>query len=113
MEASDFPNGITDSEINQYLSQSEVQFDQSEWRQKIGLQKWIALFGQGVQNWISTRRIGYPALEMPEITTYDTFPTRLPYPRKEQSLNETNYNEAVSRQGPDDIVTNVWWDVDF
>ncbi len=112
LDAAEFPDGITESEINQYLSQVDVQFDQARWREQIGLQKWIALFGEGLQRWISWRRIGFPALEAPELADYDQVPVRLPYPTIERSLNEANYEEAVSRQGPDDIITPVWWDVD-
>lgn len=111
LDAGEFPNGITDVEINQYLSQAVVQFDQSRWREQIGYQKWIALFGEGLQRWISWKRIGFPNLEAPEFADYDIVPIRLPYPTIERSLNEVNYEEAVSRQGPDDIITPVWWDV--
>ncbi|MEO8583094.1 MAG: SusD/RagB family nutrient-binding outer membrane lipoprotein [Flavitalea sp.] len=37
-------------------------------------------------------------------------PRRLRYPISEQSLNTENYNAAVSVQGPDLLLTRVWWD---
>lgn len=111
LNASEFPVGITESEISQYLSQPSVQFDPSTWREQIGLQKWIALFGEGLQRWVSWKRIGFPNLEAPELADYDEVPIRLPYPTIERSLNGEHYEEAVSRQGADDIITPVWWDV--
>jgi hypothetical protein len=33
------------------------------------------------------------------------------YPSSVQALNEDNYKAAILRQGPDDIITRVWWDI--
>lgn len=41
----------------------------------------------------------------------EDIPLRLPYPTLEKSLNQSNYSEAVSRQGADELLTHVWWDV--
>lgn len=110
LDAADFPDGITTAEIDQYLARPEVQFDSNDWRAQIGFQKWLALFGEGLQSWMSWRRLGHPVLEVPELAELDDVPVRLVYPTLEKSLNEAAYTEAVARQGEDGLLTPVWWD---
>lgn len=110
LNAEELPEGIADEEIDAYLSQSNVQWDEGNWRQLIGEQKWIALYGQGLEAWFEWRRLEYPALEPGPQAVLNEVPTRLPYPVLEQSLNQEHYSEAVSRQGPDAMTTRVWWD---
>lgn len=112
LEAEDFPAGISTADADAYLAQSEVQFDPARWRQQIGFQRWVALFGQGLETWMSWRRLGEPVLEVPELAVLDEIPVRLPYPTLEKSLNQAHYGEAVARQGADDLLTHVWWDVE-
>jgi len=40
-----------------------------------------------------------------------TVPVRFMYPSGVQALNKENYNAAIQRQGPDNLTTRVWWDV--
>lgn len=107
---------ILEDQANDYLSQPEVDYDQAEgdWRQKIGLQKWIALYNRGCESWSSWRILEYPEFEVtPEMgTKYDEVPVRYPYPFDEPRLNEANYNEAVSAMGGEDSpLVNLFWDV--
>ena len=39
-----------------------------------------------------------------------TIPRRLIYPTGEGSTNAENYDAAIARQGPNNMVTRVWWD---
>lgn len=75
----------------------------------IHLQKWIALYGQGVETWIEWKRTRVPALTPAVDGAINVIPSRYPYPANEQSLNPESYNEAVSRQGADNLTTAVWW----
>jgi hypothetical protein len=77
-------------------------------------QKWIALFGQGVEAWTEYRRTGLPA--MPPRDPRSVFendavlPTRLTYPTSEQTLNASKLLDGVSLNGgPDDMKTKLWW----
>jgi hypothetical protein len=46
-------------------------------------QKWIALYGQGLEAWTEYRRTGLPNLQVPaQNTNQNVLPTRLPYPRQ-------------------------------
>ncbi|MBT1704616.1 SusD/RagB family nutrient-binding outer membrane lipoprotein [Chryseosolibacter indicus] len=97
-----------------YLLQSEVAYTgtREEKLEKIGTQKWISLFFQGLEAWFDWRRTGYPKLQ-PGVDNQndDRIPVRFIYPLIEQSLNADNRTIAVNRQGPDDINSRVWWDV--
>lgn len=77
---------------------------------KIGFQKWIASFYQGLEVWFDWRRTGIPALK-PGVSNQngDRIPVRFIYPIIEQSLNGANRNAAVARQGVDEINTKMWY----
>ena len=41
----------------------------------------------------------------------EDFIRRLTYPDSEYTVNRSNLDAAVSRQGADNLSTRVWWDV--
>jgi len=110
LKSSEFPTGITTAEIDAYLAQSAVAWDASKWREKIGLQKWLKLYRQGVQGWFEWRRLDYPEIKPGRDAILTEVPRRWAYPLIEQSLNGANYTEAVSRMGGDDLLTKMWID---
>ncbi|TAE28994.1 MAG: SusD/RagB family nutrient-binding outer membrane lipoprotein [Cytophagales bacterium] len=97
----------------EYFTQAGVAYTGSsaEKLQKIGTQKWIALMFNGLEGWFDWRRTGIPTVTPgPDNLNNNRVPVRYPYPRSEQSLNGANRQEAVTRQGTDDLNTAVWWD---
>lgn len=78
---------------------------------KIGTQKWLALFFNGLEAWHDWKRTGYPSIKPGPAAFINTVPVRFMYPGSVQALNEENYKAAVARQGADAITTKVWWDV--
>lgn len=74
-------------------------------------QKWIALYGQGLEAWAEYRRTGIPVLTPPALNTNNgVVPTRLPYPGSEESLNFTNFDAALKRQGgQNDKKLKLWY----
>ncbi len=111
LKESEFPSGITDQEIAEYLQQPGVAWNPSQWRELIGLQKWIKFYNQGVQGWHEWKRLNYPVLEPGRDALLDEVPKRWIYPLSEQSLNGDNLSQAVSNlNGADDLTTHVWWD---
>lgn len=99
-----------------YLNRQETSYSgtQQEKLNKIGFQKWISLFFQGLEAWFDWRRTGIPTiLPGPANQNNDMVPVRFRYPISEQSLNADSYNEAVQRQGPDDqengLNTKMWY----
>ncbi|MDP4185436.1 MAG: SusD/RagB family nutrient-binding outer membrane lipoprotein, partial [Bacteroidota bacterium] len=105
--------GITDAAtISAYLAQSGVAYDASNFRKSIGNQKWIALFGQGLEAFAEWRRLDYPQLTPAVAGVLNgKFPLRYIYPGSEQSLNLKSYQAAVAHQGADALTTKLWFDV--
>jgi hypothetical protein len=105
--------GITDATVTgNYLSQTSVQYNAGNYKQSIGEQKWLALFGQGLEAFAEWRRLDYPKL-IPAVAGVlgGAMPARFIYPGSEQSLNGANYAKAVENQGPDALTTKLWFDV--
>jgi hypothetical protein len=95
-----------------YFTQASVAYSgtQQEKLDKIYLQKWVALYFNGLESWFDWRRTGKPAI-VPGVDNLNDnkVPVRYIYPVSEQSLNPSNRKEAVDRQGgTDDINTRIW-----
>jgi hypothetical protein len=82
---------------------------QVEKLEKIGNQKWVSLYYQGLEAWFDWRRTGFPVIQ-PSVDNQndDRIPVRFIYPIVEQALNGVNRNAAVARQGDDNINTKMW-----
>lgn len=104
--------GISDSEITDYITQSEVAYDPVDWKSSIGLQKWLALFGNGPEAFAEWRRLERPTLVPGRDAVLDAVPLRYPYADSEFVFNETNVQAAMSRQGGATMLAPVWWDVE-
>lgn len=83
-------------------------------KESIMTQKWIALFGQGVEAWNEYRRTGFPVMPAPNPSSIFSndgiLPTRIEYPTSEYSLNKANLDEGVSKLGgSDNMRTPLWW----
>ncbi|HTE28535.1 SusD/RagB family nutrient-binding outer membrane lipoprotein [Flavitalea sp.] len=104
--------GISESATATYLAQPGVQFDNSNFKKSIGEQKWIALFGQGLESFAERRRLDYPVLTASANTVLNgEIPVRFIYPGTEQSLNGDSYKAAVANQGTDLLTTKLWFDL--
>jgi hypothetical protein len=94
-----------------YLSREGVKFNASGALEQIVTQKWISLFYTGMENWFEWRRTGFPVLKAgPDNQNGGRIPVRYKYPLSEQSQNAGQLQQAVARQGADNINTAVWWD---
>ncbi|HEX8314702.1 MAG TPA: SusD/RagB family nutrient-binding outer membrane lipoprotein [Flavisolibacter sp.] len=102
--------GGTEAQAATYLAQASVAYDPVNWRQRIGTQKWIALYNRGWDAWIEQRRLGYPQLTAPA-TAQSAYPVRFTYPVAEQNLNRQNYEQASQAIGGDVVTTRLFWDV--
>ena len=96
-----------------YLAQPEVAYATAAatWQEKIGMQKWIALFNQGFEAWTEYRRLDFPKLEAPANAYVDIVPTRLLYPSSQQTLNGANWQIAADNIGGDLFTTKLFWDI--
>lgn len=103
---------ISDEEIQAYLEANP--FDSSNALEQINTQYWAAVFLNEYEAYANWRRTGYPVLDpvnYPGNVTGGTIPRRLTYLQSEQLTNSENYNEAIASQGPDNLTTRMWWDV--
>ena len=79
--------------------------------EQINTQYWISSFLNGPEAFANFRRSNYPALAPnPYPGRAVEWINRLTYPNSEISVNNENVNEAINRQGPDNLATKVWWD---
>lgn len=103
--------GGTDAEADTYLARADVAYSTAtgDWRQKIGFQKWIALYDRAYDSWVELRRLDHPQMPLP-VGARTGFPNRLAYPANEQQLNGSNYTKAASAIGGDKFETKLWWD---
>lgn len=104
--------GVSDVDAETYLDQSSVAYTTAtgDYKQKIGTQKWLALFDRGVEGWAEWRRLDYPILNPPQNMTYADIPTRMPYPYNEDTMNKENWEAASIAIGGDKATTKLFWD---
>lgn len=86
---------------------------------KIAVQKWIAIFPEGMNGWAEYRRTGYPKqFEIMRNDSQGEIDTklgvrRLSYTTTERDNNPEGYAGALKAlNGPDTGATRIFWDVD-
>jgi len=107
--------GATTADAQAYLAQPRVTWNAASWRALIGLQKWLALYGQGLEAYAEVRRLDNPVLRPgPNAVLTTSIPARYPYPYSEETFNATNLQEAMTRQGitgaANEQTAKLWWD---
>ncbi|HWK98472.1 MAG TPA: SusD/RagB family nutrient-binding outer membrane lipoprotein [Parapedobacter sp.] len=104
--------GGTVAEAQTYLQRTDVAYATAtgNWHQKIGAQKWIALYNRPFAGWTELRRLDYPELPL-AVDAISGFPNRMLYPGNEQQLNADNYAAAAAAIGGDNVETKLFWDV--
>jgi hypothetical protein len=79
--------------------------------EQINTQYWISSFLNGQEAFANFRRSGFPALAPnPYPGREVAWINRLTYPNSEISVNGENVQAAITKQGPDNLETKVWWD---
>jgi hypothetical protein len=104
--------GGSSAEVTAYLAQPKVAYATAKgtYKEKIGTQKWLALYNRGFDAWTEWRRFDFPVLTPPKDMTQNDIPKRLTYPVQEQNLNTANYNAAATAVGGDKVNTKLFWD---
>jgi hypothetical protein len=105
--------GISNAAITAYLAQPSVAY---QGLRSIYMQKWIALFGNGPEQFASWRRETVnggqhaPFLTPAPNGTPSVMPYRVFYPASEQSTNSDNWTAAVAANGGGTLNDKrVWW----
>lgn len=96
-----------------YLAQGAVAYGATDHLKKIGTQRWIALYPDGLQAWSEWRRTNFPELTPAQYATNSSgdIPRRFVYGTGEYSTNNEKVTEAVGRlTGGDTQDARVWWD---
>jgi hypothetical protein len=103
-------SAIAEADIQAFLDANTLGSNALE---DIGTQYWIASLMNGPEAFANFRRTGYPDLAPNPFPLKDIsgdFIQRITYPNSEISVNSENVQAAISRQGPDNLDTKVWWD---
>lgn len=109
--------GVTDANtINDFINNNP--YDQSNWKNVIGTQKWVAMYNQGLQSWFERNRLNFtkpngdPFFVAPSTIldeNVDFVPYRITYPLGELSNNAQAYQAAKSAMGGDTKGIKLWW----
>ncbi len=115
--------GVTDTgAIDSFLSTVETP-TASNYRQVLGVQKWIAQYMQGMEGWSTFRRMDFegvfqvPPGDPGQNLFGRSFPVRMSYPTDESTLNDSNLQAAISNMlggngaSNDNQGVQLWWDV--
>lgn len=103
---------IAQDDIDAYLQANPLQ--PGDELEQINTQYWVASFLNGYETWANFRRSGFPDVPANPLSgdlQSEDFMRRLPYPDSEYSVNGEHLDQAINRQGPDNLDTRVWWDV--
>lgn len=104
--------GGTGEEATTYLANPLVAYATAAggYKEKIGIQKHLALYNQGYDAWIEWRRLDFPKLT-PATNALSVIPVRLTYPTSERTLNAASVAAAAASIGGDQVSTKVFWDI--
>ena len=106
--------GVAPADVTAYLANPEVAYATAagDWKQKIGVQHWLALYNRGFEGWTVWRRLDFTGFNAPPQMDLTDIPKRFIFPIEEATLNNANLNEAIQLiGGTDSAQTPVFWDV--
>lgn len=113
--------GVGSDAISAFLSSSPMGTltgTPAEMKAQVNTQRWIANYTNGFEGWAIARKSGAPfqvanGVDDPDIYSMGdnngAYPQRMKYGNAPKDKNGTNLAEAISRQGPDEIGTTLWW----
>lgn len=103
--------GVSSADITVYLAQPSVAYATATgtYKQKIGMQQYLALYMDGFDSWTVQRRLDYPKLVAP-VNAKSAYPVRYTYPVDEQNLNSASWSAASTAIGGDKVDTKLFWD---
>lgn len=95
-----------------YLAQSSVAYASAagDWKNKIGVQKWISLIDNGFEGWTTYRKFDFGFFNIPDGLTASDIPQRMIYPIDEATLNGANLKAAAAKYGGDVVSAKIFWD---
>lgn len=103
--------GGSQTDADTYLAQATVDYATiGNWKEAIGVQKWLSLYSRGFEAWSSWRLLDYPnTMNRPPVSGLP-LPRRYIYPNSAPDVNGSNYDAAASAMGGDNLDSRVFWD---
>ncbi len=106
---------ITESEVDDYLSQAEVVYNPADGLEQILTQKYLAMFlNSGWEPFYNNRRTGFPVFDTSGGGTLNNgmVPKRWMYPTSEINQNQRNLEAAIQQQYPEgDNINGIMWSI--
>jgi len=104
--------GNQEDHVETYLAREDVAYGTASgsWKEKIAMQKWLALYNRGFEAWNTYRMYDAPVMNV-ATGAGTTPPMRYTYPVTEFSLNGASVEAAAAAIGGDDLFTRVFWDM--
>lgn len=104
--------GGTAADVATYLADTNIAYTTAPgtYKEKIGLQSWIASYDRGLLGWTTWRRLDAPTLNLP-FDSGEPVPNRFTYSSIEQTLNGANYTSAAAAMGGDTQASKIFWDL--
>ena len=105
--------GGSQADADTYLAQPTVAYATAAatWKEKIGNQKYIALYARGFEAWSSWRVLDFPNIMVRPPVSEEAVPRRKLYGNADVTLNEANYEAAAEAMGGDLKSSRVFWDI--
>jgi len=96
-----------------YLAQPSVAYTTAgaSWKEVIGNQKYISLFGRGFEAWSSWRLLDFPNTMQRPVISGEAVPRRYIYGNDDADVNGANYEAAATAMGGDEKDSRVFWDI--
>ncbi|MFA6481588.1 MAG: SusD/RagB family nutrient-binding outer membrane lipoprotein [Bacteroidales bacterium] len=99
--------GIAAEEFNTFISSVAGRYTNLE---RILTQKWVSMFGRGIEGWTEFRRTGQPSLVPAAYAFVNVVPQRFLYPLTEEQTNKENMVRAIEQlPNGDALNSSVWW----
>jgi hypothetical protein len=106
--------GGSQADATSYLLQPSVAYATAgaTWKEVIGNQKYIALYGRGFEAWSSWRMLDFPNTMVRPPISGEAVPRRYLYGNDDQDVNGANYEAASTAMGGDLKSSRVFWDIE-
>jgi hypothetical protein len=99
--------GLTGDQYSTFIGSPYGRYTNLE---RIAVQKWVSLFGRGIEAWNEYRRTGLPALQPAAFALVPVIPCRFLYPLTEEQTNRENLLKAAQTlTSGDQLISRLWW----
>jgi hypothetical protein len=99
--------GLTEQQYATFIDSPQGRYTNQE---RIALQKWVSLFGRGLEGWTEYRRTGQPVLQPAAYAFVNVVPQRFLYPLSEEQTNKESLQQAGELlPNGDQLTSKLWW----